>query len=203
VRLSKSTTTLTVAPGTAIPYTITVANNSSTVAQPASYTFTEVVPANTTYTNFAAVAPATATISGCTSGDPAGQRCTITVTSPIPAGTSVQVTFTVTADATLPTSVASIVNQAYYDTPGSCLLSATPVCNPVQPACTGTTCTPPTACVAGDPACVTVPQISGTVGGVGAQSVPVNAGWMLATLALFLTLGARGLPVHGRMKRQG
>jgi fimbrial isopeptide formation D2 family protein/uncharacterized repeat protein (TIGR01451 family) len=158
VRLSKSTNTLTLAPNLPVPYTVTATNDGGT-EQAAGYTFTEVVPANTTFTSLAAVGPATATITGCVAGDPAGTQCTVTLTSPIPAGASAQVTFTVTTLATLPAGVTHIVNQVYYDFPfPGCSLTGTPVCNPVQPSgCVGGVCTPPPSCVVGDPACSNVP----------------------------------------------
>jgi uncharacterized repeat protein (TIGR01451 family) len=144
-----------------IPYTRTATNTTAGTTQAAGYTFTEVVPANTTFVSLTAVDPATAAVGGCTPGAAAGTRCTITITSPFEI--SAQVVFTVQTVNPLPAGTTNVVNRAYYDTPpATCSLADTPACDPTPPlGCitTGgvTVCTEPTVCAPGEAACTAAP----------------------------------------------
>jgi uncharacterized repeat protein (TIGR01451 family) len=165
VRLAKSTTATTLTGGMTIDYIVKATNTTVGTTAQANYTFTEVVPANTTFVGFEAIAPAEALIGGCAANALAGTRCTITITTPIVDTAPAQVRFTVKVVSLLPGGVTEIVNRAYYDTPpANCSLPGPQVCAPDEPAgcvtdnASGiTTCTPPKACITGDPACVDAP----------------------------------------------
>ena len=106
-----------------MPFSLTLSNTGG-AAQPSGYVFYEVVPANTT---FASVANAT---SSCAVGSVAGTLCTLATTSPVPAGGSLVVTYTVTVNASLPAGTTTVANAIYSSPPTGCSGSAcpTPVC---------------------------------------------------------------------------
>lgn len=149
VTVSKSLEPDTVIPVGAnrlVVFELTVANAANpALNQPAGYRFYEVVPAGTTFTGIVGAT------TDCVSGAAAGTLCTVTVTDPIPPGTSRTVRFTVTTEATLPIGTRSVFNAATQDAS-------------IQPANLGWGCTasgsvcrfPPTG-----PACPAYPQ--GTV----------------------------------------
>jgi uncharacterized repeat protein (TIGR01451 family) len=178
VSLSKSASTTTALPATAIAYTLTATNTTARTTQGAGYTFTEVVPAYTTFTSFAAVSPTTATVSGCAANAAAGTECTITITSAIVNGAPAQVMLTVTPMDPLPMGTTGVVNQVYYATPPvTCSLTGTPVCNPNPPTgCSGGTCTPPTSCTTDDPACVNTPVVEADMQANAPATMPATVG---------------------------
>jgi uncharacterized repeat protein (TIGR01451 family) len=179
--------------GMEIDYTITLTNNSTT-PQAAGYTFTEVVPAHTTFVSLSG-----ADTDCTTPGVDAGTPCKITINNPIINGTPVQVSFKVKVDGVVPAGTL-IVNQAYYDTPPeACEKTGTPVCNPDKPVCTGSGCTPPNACVPGDPACVVGPRDPRDFPTDSPRAIPsLNpAGLLLLALTL---LGAGAVRVRRRVR---
>ncbi|MDR2012447.1 MAG: NF038132 family protein [Rhodanobacter sp.] len=198
VVLSQSTPSAAVQPSTAIAYTLTATDTTQGAPWTGGYTFYAMVPADTTFTSFTPLSGTSATITGCTAGDPEGTLCTITITSAIASGAPAQMTFTVTTLPTLPAN-ASIINQLYYATlPEGCSLTGTPVCNPEPPPCSGGICTPPRECPAvGDPGCVSnitlAPPASPSV------PAPVDSRWMLTLLALMVAAGAG----YATRRRQG
>jgi len=127
--------------GGSVPYSLTLTNNGS-AAQPSGFVFYEIVPTNTT---FASVANAT---SSCAVGSVAGTLCALTTTAPVAAGASLVVTYTVTVNASLPSSTTTIANAIYTAPPAACTGSVCPA--PVCPDAAAASCTTtPTAPVIG------------------------------------------------------
>ena len=124
ISFAKTSNATSIAPGAVVPYNLTL-SNTGTVDEPIGFVFYEVVPANTTFNVL------TNATSNCVKGDVAGTKCTISTSSPIVAGTSQVVIFTVTVNTDIPATTQTLINAVFISSP---------------PGCTGTACTPPVGC---------------------------------------------------------